>query len=77
MPAKKPAKKGKAKSKAASGAGDSPKTHRIAASTEKQLERLHRLSMLTKAVKPAAKAAAKKMDLSGEGKRGGPALKDL
>jgi hypothetical protein len=76
LAAKTPAKKGKATAKAAS-VGDSPKTHRIAASTQKQLERLHRLNMLTKAVKPDAKSAAKKMDLSGEGKRGGPALKDF
>jgi hypothetical protein len=71
---KKPAAKAKAKAKSAAG-GDTPQTHKIAATTQKQLERIHALGILNKAVKPtaAAKKSMNGVDISGEGKRGSAA----
>jgi hypothetical protein len=71
---KKPAPKAKAKAKSAAG-GDTPQTHKIPATTQKQLERIHALGLLNKAVKPsaAAKKSMNGVDISGEGKRGSAA----
>jgi hypothetical protein len=75
---KKPAPKAKAKAKGGSTA-DTPQNHKIPASTQKQLERIHALGILNKAVKPtaAAKKSMNGVDISGEGKRGGSAAKDF
>jgi hypothetical protein len=73
---KRPAPKAKAKVKAkGGGTADTPQNHKIAAATQKQLERIHALGILNKAVKPtpAGKKSMNGVDISGEGKRGSAA----